>query len=81
MPVLQKCGEPEDLGGKVSSPENLSFYVELRLKDFSGLITYVLYIPVPLQKVGKNEELVYPLRSKAPGGTNPIKILLAHSRK
>jgi len=26
-------------------------------------------IPVPLQKVRKNEEPVYPLRSKAPGGT------------
>jgi len=40
-----------------------------------------LDIPVPLQKVGKNEEPVYPLRSKVPEGTNTIKILLAHSSK
>jgi hypothetical protein len=34
------------------------------------VVDLLLVIPVPIKKVRKNEELVYPLRSKAPGGTS-----------
>jgi len=38
--------------------------------DQTITVILIRYIPVPLQKVLKNKEPVYPLRSKVPEGTN-----------
>jgi hypothetical protein len=50
-------------------------YINLALKNAElrglvGSLLSTLVIRVPLQKVRKNEEPVYPLRSKVPEGTN-----------
>ena len=69
---------PEGTSPVLNSPTPVPVQTVTGSSNFDGYVVLPLgvfppekeYIPVPLQKVIKKEEAVYPLRSKVPEGTN-----------